>query len=187
VIKKGGFMKRALTILFLLTFIACTPQPGGQGTTTGGAPGLSGQDEYIDGVNEYVSTVETRLPTYSLENIVFLNARDQIKQKWSGMEVYRSEGTIIKIRLIPYSEISMRTEEFFFRDRELIYAKINDNGLADNIHDKGFWFAEDRVIKMENTRGKTLGGNPLTYEAKLSDEAREFWTLASGEGRVRAD
>ena len=107
--------------------------------------------------------------------------RAKTKQKWSKIHFYSKDGEVQRIKTYPHAEVSNRTEEFYFRDGELILAVIEDNGSAEEeaeIADKMYFFHAGELI------GEEKGANEKEYAIKSSDaeellqEAAEYLDLA---------
>ncbi len=106
--------------------------------------------------------------------------RSKIKQKWSKIHFYSKDGQVQRIKTYPHAQVSDRTEEFYFRDGELILAVIEDNGSAKEAEmaDKMYFFQGGELIGEEN------GAKEKEYAIKSSDaeellqEAAEYLDLA---------
>lgn len=108
--------------------------------------------------------------------------RAKIKQKWSKVHIYSKDGEVQRIKTYPHQGISDRTEEFYFRDGELILAVIKDQARTEaeaEVADKMYFFHAGELIGEEN------GANEKEYAIKSSDaeellqEAAEYLDLAT--------
>jgi hypothetical protein len=124
--------------------------------------------------NELKAIIKTSLPTKDL--------RAQIKQKWSKIDFYTDHGQIVRIKSYPYEKISHRTEEFYFQNRKLILAFIEDEGFqftgkSDKRIGKTYYFFNDKLIKEENPTNEKETTIRNSDSERLLQEAQEYLEL----------
>lgn len=104
---------------------------------------------------------------------------ERIKQKWSKLEFYSRNGQVQRIKSYPHDGISTRTEEFYFRDGQLIFAYIQDNGVhseAGGQHTTGkeYYYDEGRFVAERNLSGEKEYSIRHSDEERLEAEAMEY-------------
>lgn len=108
--------------------------------------------------------------------------RAQVKQKWSKIHFYAIDDKLIRVKTYPYTEISERTEEFYFDGNKLILAVIEDNGAGEKGKDpaeldKMYYYENGIFIKeINNSKEKEYTLKDSDAE-RLLQEAKEYKEL----------
>jgi preprotein translocase subunit YajC len=187
-------MKKILIIVFatiIATFIACSPNKKNQeAKEKQKQDSIAAADKAIKEADSLVKVIalertriENKLISLQKKSLSTTNLRAQIKQKWSEIDFYTENDKIVRIKTLPYKEISNRTEEFYFQKDKLILAYINDIGLQikDNKFERGtgktYYYSEDAVIKEENLSGEKETSIRDSDSERLLQEAKEYLTL----------
>lgn len=142
-------------------------------------------DALVEVVQDYRSQIESELDGLEQHEMSTAEMREQIKQKWSKIHFYTKEGNVVRVKTYPYSDISTRTEEFYFKDGALVCAVIEDKGTEgkgkDEVEDdKVYYYNNGEVLK------EVKSVNEKEYSIKDSDaerllqEANEYLEIYSG-------
>jgi hypothetical protein len=107
--------------------------------------------------------------------------REQIHQKWSAINAYMLDNQIVRIITVPHTNITNRTEEFYFDNGKLILALIQDKGPgtdpAKEQSSKSYYFNDDQVIKEINNSSETEYSIRNSDGERLLQEAREYMQI----------
>ena len=140
-------------------------------------------------IDQYRAEVEASVKNIEPVEISTSDLRAKIAQKWSKIHYYLNEsGDVIRVKTYPYETISKRTEEFYFKDGQLVLAAVEDNGEGepgkekdqiDKLYyyfgDKGF--AEERHTSEEEHQIRNSDSEELLVEA---EEYLEIYNKANG-------
>lgn len=136
-------------------------------------------DSIVNNAQEYRNLIEGELEELTQKEGSTSEMREQIKQKWSAIHFYKKDGNVVRIKTYPHDGISTRTEEFYFKDNQLVCAVIEDQGTKgkgkDEIKDdKTYYYFNDKMIKeVKHSEEKEYAIKDSDAE-RLLQEAKEY-------------
>lgn len=131
----------------------------------------------IEPINQQRKLIEEEIVSITPVVIKTDKMREKIKQKWGKIDYYVINGQVVRIKTYPHSEISKRSEEFYFENGQLILAVIEDDGEGergkpaeeiDKLYyyaDGEFFFELKQNMKVKINDASIAEGNELKYEA----------------------
>ena len=130
-------------------------------------------------IDAYRSSIESGLDSLNKQSMSTESLRDQIKQKWSNIDFYSNEaGELIRVKTYPHTEISERTEEFYFKNGDLVNAVVEDDGSEKGkeaaFEGKLYYYATGEVIGEKNMTEEEEYNIRESDGERLLQEAREY-------------
>lgn len=130
-------------------------------------------------IDVYRSSIESSLDRLNKQSMSTETLRDQIKQKWSTIDFYTNEaGELVRVKTYPHSEISKRTEEFYFQNGNLVNAIVEDDGSEKGkeaaFEGKLYYYATGEVIGEKNMTEEEEYNIRKSDGERLLQEAREY-------------
>ncbi|MEO7917737.1 MAG: hypothetical protein ABIR16_08850 [Dokdonella sp.] len=137
------------------------------------------RDQMISSITKERLSIEARKDQLTKQEVSTTKLNERIKQKWSKLDFYSENGKLVRIKSYPHPNISTRTEEFYFRDGQLILAYVEDDGTkpeAGAVHTKGkeYYYANGRFVAERNLSGEKEHGIRNSDEEGLEAEALEY-------------
>jgi len=142
--------------------------------------------DYTDAVaaiDQSRESIETAVESIEPMEISTEGLREQIKQKWRKIHFYAKDGNVIRIKTYPYSEISKRTEEFYFENGNLVLAVIEDDGDG-AMHgrekaemSKMYYFKNGKLIHEVNNTTEEETTIRQSDGERLLQEAKEYMEI----------
>lgn len=184
-------MTRMIMVAALAALFACenaadettTPQPDPTPSPTTLQEDKMNESEAVQYAMDYRARIENNLDRYTQTTLPLTNAREQVAQKWTKMDVYRDGDDIVRIKTYPHEGISTRTEEFYFENGGLVLAFIEDEGTGATGKKEGrmgktYIFSNSTFVTERNNTGEAEITDPETDAQRLLQEAKEYLELA---------
>lgn len=126
--------------------------------------------------------IEARLGSLTRKTLPTADLREQVKQKWSKIEYYLDGSDVVRVKTYPHTQVSQRTEEFYFDHGELMYAFIADRGAPEpeagsRGGGKEYYYAHGKFVTERNTSGESEHTIRHSDEERLEQEAMEYLEL----------
>jgi hypothetical protein len=136
-------------------------------------------------IKEYQLIIENTKADLDKGTIDLSAARTGISQNWDKLDFYMTGDEAVRIKTYPSADNGDKTEEFYFRDNELIFALVESEGdknasIADESAGTAFYYSNGELIVSENFKiTETTGEQKTEMElgTKLQDEAIEYLEL----------
>jgi hypothetical protein len=131
----------------------------------------------IDAERTAIEALEISPVEVSTENL-----RSKIKQKWSKIHFYAVDGELVRVKTYPHAGISMRTEEFYLSNGELVLVTIEDNGegergKAAELIDKMYYYLNGELIREKKANEEAEYGIRNSDGEELMQELNEYKTI----------
>lgn len=145
--------------------------------------GLSAEDRAaaVAAADAWRADVEGRLDALHRVEVATDGLRPQVRQKWATLHYYFDGEDLLRVKSYPHEGVSARTEEFYFRDGNLVLAVIEDDGSAAvdaEAEDKRYYFLDGAVIQEFAASGETEYAIRDSDGERLLQEAAEYRDLA---------
>jgi hypothetical protein len=139
-------------------------------------------DSIVKSIDAERERIENNLKSLQRKSLSTKGMREQIKQKWSKLDFYTENSQVVRIKSYPYANITKRTEEFYFRNGQLIIAFIEDNGLdfkgkEPKRDGKTYYFAGDSLLRESNMTHEQETTIRSSDSERLLQEAKEYLGL----------
>ena len=141
----------------------------------------------IQQINSYVREVEKNVSSYTRneEKLSPEELKEVTDKQWSKIHTYTDGDQLKRMKLYP-SDGSQRTEEFYYKDGNLVFAFLEENGLGKENHDanaKGdkYYFQDRKLIAAIGADGQPMnvnGSEAKRMEEKMMKESRVFRAAA---------
>jgi len=141
----------------------------------------------VQQINSYVRDVEKNVSSYKRneEKLSPGELKEVTDKEWSKIHTYTDGGQLKRMKLYP-SDGSQRTEEFYYKDGNLVFAFLEENGLGKENHDanaKGdkYYFQDRKLIAAIGADGQPMnvnGSEAKRMEEKILKESRAFRAAA---------
>jgi hypothetical protein len=142
---------------------------------------------HVQQINSYVRDVEKNVSSYKRneEKLSPGELKEVTDKEWSKIHTYIDGDQLKRMKLYP-SDGSQRTEEFYFKDGNLVFAFLEENGLGKENHDanaKGdkYYFQDGKLIAAIGADGQPIninGSEAKQMEGKIVKESRAFRAAA---------
>lgn len=128
----------------------------------------------VQQINSYVRDVEKNVSSFKRneEKLSPKELTEVTDKNWSKIHTYTDGDQLKRMKLYP-SDGSQRTEEFYYKDGNLVFAFLEENGLGKENHDanaKGdkYYFQDRKLIAAIGANGDPININDS--EAKRMEE-----------------
>jgi hypothetical protein len=136
-------------------------------------------------ISDYRMRIENTSNQLERKELDLSQARANISQDWNRLEYFVSDDEVVKIKTYPSEEGKSKTEEFYFLDKELVFAMIeeaDDNAqtMEGEASGKAFYYANGELIVSEDyeiTQATEEEKNNLEQGTKLQNEAITYLNL----------
>ncbi|MGB4857845.1 MAG: hypothetical protein WBP11_00805 [Dokdonella sp.] len=140
------------------------------------------RDQMIASITQERIAIEARKDQLTRKEMSTEKLNERIKQKWSKLDFYSDNGKLLRIKSYPHPNISTRTEEFYFRDGQLMLAYVEDDGTrpeAGAVHTKGkeYYYSAGHFVAERNLSGEKEHGIRNSDEEGLEAEALEYQNI----------
>lgn len=137
------------------------------------------RDRIVAAITQERMAIEARKSELTKKEVSTEKLNERIKQKWSKLDFYSENGTLIRIKTYPHASISTRTEEFYFRDGKLMLAYIEDEGTqseSGGAHATGkeYYYDNGRFVAERDMSGEKERSIRHSDEERLEAEAIEY-------------
>jgi hypothetical protein len=141
----------------------------------------------VQQINSYVRDVEKNVSSFKRneEKLAPGELKEVTDKEWSKIHTYTDGDQLKRMKLYP-SDGSQRTEEFYYKDGNLVFAFLEENGLGKENHDanaKGdkYYFQDRKLIAAIGADGQPMnvnGSEAKRMEEKILKESRAFRAAA---------
>ena len=141
----------------------------------------------VQQINSYVREVEKNVSSYKRneEKLSPAELQKVTDKQWSKIHTYTDGDQLKRMKLYP-SDGSQRTEEFYYKDGNLVFAFLEENGLGKENHDanaKGdkYYFQDGKLIAGIGADGQPIninGSEAKQMEGKILKESHAFRAAA---------
>jgi hypothetical protein len=163
---KLAFLSAALGTLILSTSCLSTEQ--GNTPSNGGKDSVA-LDTWEDPQEDALTEAETK---------AYVEDIDAYRQEVEGMKDALRLVELLRIKSYPHADVSKRTEEFYFRNGQLVLAVIEDDGSgpAGETSDdsKRYYFKEGRAVMELYASGEAEYSIRDSDAERLLQETREY-------------
>lgn len=116
------------------------------------------KDQNVATITQKRMAVEARKGQSTRSEISTDSMNARIRQKLGKLACYSKNGNLLRIKSYPHAQVSSRTEEFHFRDGEVIFAYIEVDGMhgeGNDVHTKGkeFYCNDGQFVAIRNMSG----------------------------------
>lgn len=137
-------------------------------------------DSIVNRIDAYRSAVESSVS--EPVEVSTADLREKIKQKWEKIHFYTQDGQVVRIKTYPYADITNRTEEFYFRNGDLLLVVIEDDGTGDRGKakdqlDKMYYYDQGEPLEEVNASGEGEYSIRKSDAEELMQEAREYMEI----------
>lgn len=134
-------------------------------------------DSIVNVIDDYRSAVESSVS--EPVEVSTADLREKIKQKWEKIHFYTQDGQVVRVKTYPYADITNRTEEFYFRNGDLLLVVIEDDGTGDRGKakdqlDKMYYYDQGEPMEEVNASGEGEYSIRKSDAEELMQEAREY-------------
>lgn len=173
--------KIILSLLILCGLMSCkkseTKDESQSGTETKTVENVD-NSKLVSEIEAWVKKIEDHKKSLNQVEISTKDLRSQIKQKWSKIHFYTENNKVVRIKTYPYSQISNRTEEFYFENESLVFVNIEDDGAEsadkDNEPGKQYYYKDGKFIKEVNNSDEKEHQIKNSDNERLMQEATEY-------------
>jgi hypothetical protein len=141
----------------------------------------------VQQTNSYVRDVEKNVSSYKRneEKLSPGELKEVTDKEWNKIHTYTDGDQLKRMKLYP-SDGSQRTEEFYYKDGNLVFVFLEENGLGKENHDanaKGdtYYFQDRKLIAAIGADGQPMnvnGSEAKRMEEKILKESRAFRAAA---------
>jgi hypothetical protein len=174
-------MKTKLTAVFCSTLaLMVTGLIAAEDQNAAGETNAHQHKQQVQTTDAYVRQVENRLDQLNRKEVT-LDASDVAKvtdEKWTKLHSYADGDKVVRLKVYPAS--GAKTEEFYYRDGQLVFAFIEPAGAGLKGHDanaKGskYYFDGGQLIAVvENGTMAPMNEQASTMGGKLTRESQAF-------------
>lgn len=135
--------------------------------------------ELMKEIDAYRNEVEDNLDKMKSMSADMSAMREQVKQKWSNIEFYMDgDRNLKRVKTYPHEGISKRTEEFYFKEGQLVNAVIEDDGSSKGkektFMGKLYYYHDGDLIGEKNMTQESEYSIRDSDGERLLQEAREY-------------
>lgn len=132
-------------------------------------------------IDDYRRNIEKSQAELTKTSIDLSAARADLSSGWQAMDVYTSDETVKRIKTYPAAANEGSSEEFYFRDHQLVFALTRKNTDELEGGDPYYFYQGELIIgsDFKITAATEEEKSRLTSGTELQDRAEEYLKLAT--------